>query len=172
MLHQHSASTLVARAILLSAAVLGVGCASVTTGTTQPVRIDLAAQAPAGTNCQLSNDYGDMRFRPGDTVQVRRSSKDLEMRCVVPNQPMASGRAISRANAGMAGNILLGGGIGAVIDHNRGTAYTYPSWMQLVPGQTLVFDRNDEKDGRPTPGKRPEAANATNATTQRSVDQR
>jgi hypothetical protein len=34
------------------------------------------------------------------------------------------GRAISRANAGMAGNIIFGGGIGAIIDHNKGTAYS------------------------------------------------
>ena len=55
----------------------------------------------------------------------------------------------------MAGNIILGGGIGAIIDHNKGTAYTYPTWMQLVFGQTLVFDRSDEKDGQPVQGRAP-----------------
>ena len=37
------------------------------------------------------------------------------------------------------------------------TAYTYPTWLQLVFGQTLVFDRRDEKEGSPVPGKKPEA---------------
>ena len=57
--------------------------------------------------------------------------------------------------AGMAGNIIFGGGIGAIIDHNKGTAYTYPTWVQLVFGKTLVFDRSAEKDGQPVMGTEP-----------------
>ena len=65
------------------------------------------------------------------------------------------GRAISRANAGLAGNIIFGGGIGAIIDHNKGSAYTYPTWVQLVFGKTLVFDRSAEKEGMPVMGTEP-----------------
>ena len=43
----------------------------------------------------------------------------------------------------------------------EGTAYTYPTWIQLVFGQTLVFDRRDEKEGTPLEGKRPEAVTQT-----------
>ena len=57
----------------------------------------------------------------------------------------------------MWGNIILGGGIGAVIDHNKGTAYSFPVWMQLAFGKTLVFDRSTEKEGRPTLGVEPVA---------------
>jgi hypothetical protein len=64
-------------------------------------------------------------------------------------------RAISRANAGLAGNILFGGGIGAIIDHNKGTAYTYPTWIRMVFGKTLVFDRSNEKEGQPLLGSEP-----------------
>jgi hypothetical protein len=81
----------------------------------------------------------------------------MDITCTTAGQPHAKGRAISRATAGLAGNILIGGGIGAIIDHNKGTAYTYPTWLQLVFGQTLVFDRRDEKEGSPVPGKAPEA---------------
>ncbi|WP_295959458.1 hypothetical protein [Rhodoferax sp.] len=38
-----------------------------------------------------------------------------------------------------------------IVDHNRGTAYTYPTWIQLVFGKTLAFDRRDEKEGHPVP---------------------
>ncbi len=68
-------------------------------------------------------------------------------------------------NAGMFGNILIGGGIGAFIDHNRGTAYTYPSWIQLVFGQTLVFDRREEKTGQPLAGKPATPENKSAAAT-------
>ena len=80
----------------------------------------------------------------------------MDITCVSSNQVDAKGRAISRANGGMFGNIILGGGIGAIIDHNKGTAYTYPTWIQLVFGQTRVFDRGDEKDGMPLTGRLPE----------------
>jgi hypothetical protein len=46
-------------------------------------------------------------------------------------------------------------GLGAIIDHNKGTAYTYPTWVQLVFGKTLVFDRSAEKDGQPVMGAEP-----------------
>ena len=65
----------------------------------------------------------------------------------------------------MFGNIILGGGIGAIVDHNRGTAYTYPTWVQLVFGKTLVFDRTAEKEGQPTPATEPPAAAAPAGST-------
>jgi len=70
----------------------------------------------------------------------------------------AKGTAISRANGGMAGNILFGGGIGAIIDHNKGTAYTYPEWMRLVTSRETTFDRRDDKEGAPNNGLLPTAA--------------
>jgi len=149
------------RSIAISAAVFSlVGCASISGDTTQPIKLDAKTkdnQIVSGAECSLSNDRGTFSAKSGQTVQVRRSSKDLDVTCVHPNNPQAVGRAISRANAGMAGNILFGGGVGAIIDHNKGTAYTYPSWMQVVFGETLVFDRRDEKEGRPVPGSAPKA---------------
>ena len=106
----------------------------------------------AGAECKLTNDYGVFQPKSGETVQVRRSSKDLDIVCKDPANPDAVAKAISRANGGMFGNILLGGGMGAIIDHNKGTAYSYPIWVQLVFGKSLVFDRSTEKDGVPTLG--------------------
>jgi hypothetical protein len=138
-----------------------VGCASIVNDSTHPLKIETktaSGTAIAGADCSISNDYGSTSVKSGTTTSVRRSSKDMDITCVQQGQPDATGRAISRANAGMAGNIIFGGGIGAIIDHNKGTAYTYPTWVQLVFGQTLVFDRRDEKDGAPVGGKTPEMA--------------
>ncbi|TQS97138.1 hypothetical protein EII98_12265, partial [Xanthomonas perforans] len=54
---------------------------------------------------------------------------------------------------GIWGNILIGGAIGAIVDHSKGTGYTYPSWIQLVFGQTLSFDRHHEDRGQPLQGE-------------------
>jgi hypothetical protein len=43
-----------------------------------------------------------------------------------------------------------GGVVGAVIDSSKGTAYNYPSWVQLVFGEKLVFDRHNSHDSSPT----------------------
>lgn len=151
------------RAILALSAASGLlvitsGCASIVNESTHPMKLETKTQAGdtvSGAECRISNDYGSINARSGETAQVRRSSKDMDITCKHPANPDAVGRAISRANAGMAGNILFGGGIGAIIDHNKGTAYTYPTWVQLIFGKTLVFDRSAEKEGQPVMSTEP-----------------
>ena len=146
------------RTVIVASCFAFVGCASVVNDSTHPMKVETkteAGQIVAGAECKLTNDYGSTPVKSGETTQVRRSNKDLDIVCKHPENPDATARAISRANAGMFGNIILGGGIGAIIDHNKGTAYTYPTWVQLVFGKTLVFDRSAEKEGQPTLGTEP-----------------
>jgi hypothetical protein len=148
---------------VVAALLATTGCASIVNETTHPMKIETAkadGEVVSGAECKLVNDYGTMTAKSGETSQVRRSSKDLDITCQHPDNPNAVARAISRANAGFAGNILIGGGIGAIIDHNKGTAYTYPTWVRLVFGRTLVFDRSTEKDGQPVQGTEPAVASA------------
>jgi len=149
------------RLAIVAVCVAFTGCASVMNDSTHPMKVETktdAGQIVAGADCKLTNDYGSVSMKSGDTAQVRRSSKDLDIVCKYPENPDATARAISRANAGMFGNIIIGGGIGAIIDHSKGTAYTYPTWVQLVFGKTLVFDRSVEKEGQPTLGTEPTGA--------------
>ena len=131
------------------------GCASITNDTTNPVRFETFTAAGVevkDADCKLENDYGQQSVKTPATVNVRRSSKDLQITCVKPGEAEGRGVAISRANAGMAGNIIFGGGIGAIIDHNKGTAYTYPHWIQVVMGKMLTFDRRADAEGQPNRG--------------------
>lgn len=131
---------------------LCTGCASVTQGTSHSLRIETETakgEAIDDADCSLTNDHGTTQMQSGRSSPVRRSSQDLQVTCASPGQPDANARLVSRANAGMAGNILIGGGIGAMIDHNSGAAYTYPSWVRLVFGEFATFDRRDEREGSP-----------------------
>ena len=122
-----------------------VGCASVTNDTTHGVRVDTRQKSGAvvaGADCVATNDYGSTSFKSGGTQALRRSAGDMTIVCTKNGEQPANARLISRPNGGMAGNIVLGGVIGAVVDHNRGTAYTYPTWVELVFGESLVFDRS------------------------------
>lgn len=144
--------------LMMAAVILSTGCASIVNDSGQPMKIETktdSGQIVTGAECTLTNDYGSVRMKSGDTATIRRSSKDMDITCKHPDSPNADARAISRANGGMFGNIILGGGIGAIIDHNKGTAYTYPTWIQLVFGKTMVFDRSMEKEGMPVAGTEP-----------------
>lgn len=137
---------------MVAALFLG-GCASITGDTVQSLRIE--TRQADGTevkdaDCELFNEHGSFRVKSPGNVTVRRSSTDINIVCKKEDLPNAHGRAISRANAGMFGNIIFGGAIGAVIDHSKGTAYTYPQWMQLVFGKVLSFDRHEDQDGQPS----------------------
>jgi hypothetical protein len=137
------------------------GCASVVNDSTHPMKVETktaAGEIVAGAECKLTNGYGSISVKSGDTTLVRRSNTDMDIVCKHPANPEGNARVISRANAGMFGNVIAGGAIGAIIDHNKGTAYTYPTWVQLVFGRTLVFDRAAEEQGRPALGTEPVSA--------------
>ena len=140
---------------IVLACVAMTGCASIVNDTTTPIRFETVSASGAeikDVDCKLENDYGQQTVKTPATVNVRRSSKDLHVTCVKAGELDGRGVAISRANAGLAGNLIFGGGIGAIIDHNKGTAYTYPQWMQVVMGKLLTFDRRADKEGQPNVG--------------------
>ena len=123
------------------------GCASVTQGTTQSVKIEAltaAGQSVEGAECKVSNDKADVIMLSGQSASVRRSGATLNIECTQPGLAPASGQATSRINTGMAGNILIGGVIGAAIDSSTGAGFNYPSWMQLVFGEVRTFDRSSQ----------------------------
>ena len=43
----------------------------------------------------------------------------------------------------MFGNIILGGGIGALIDHSKGTGYDYPDNLPVRMGEVITVDRRE-----------------------------
>lgn len=132
------------------AALLFTGCASVTQGNTHVLRIETETakgDVIEGADCRLTNDHGTVLATSGTSTPVRRSAKDLEISCSSAGLPDAEARLVSRANAGLAGNILIGGAIGAMVDHNTGSAYTYPTWVRLVFGEYVTLDRKDEREG-------------------------
>ena len=41
----------------------------------------------------------------------------------------------------MWGNVILGGGVGAIIDHYKGKGYSYSDQMTIIMGKTTLYDR-------------------------------
>ena len=138
-------------AALLGCVLIGNGCATVTGSETQVVSVETleATRSPVGgADCKLTNDQGYWNVRSPGVVTVRKSAEDLLVHCVLDSQPPGSTRAMSRANAGMIGNVLIGGLIGAAIDHSSGKAYDYPRVIQVVLGAHRVM-RDEDMDRIP-----------------------
>lgn len=130
------------------------GCATITSTEMQPVTVTTHTadnQPIEKADCSLKNDVGNWKVTSPGVVSVRRSSEDLMVECKKEGSPDGFARAISRAAGGMWGNIIFGGGIGAIIDHNKGTGYDYPNDVIIKMGQSVTIDKRDEK--RPVEAK-------------------
>jgi len=126
-------------------------CASVTGSPNQSVSVQ--ARASNGKEvkeaaCDLINKRGTWFITTPGTVQIHRSNDDLQVTC--RKEGFDNGRAsvVSDTKGSMFGNIILGGGIGAVVDHNNGSAYEYPTFIQIIMGTDSVI--GTPRDNTPT----------------------
>ena len=92
-----------------------------------------------GASCELRNDEGTWTAVTPASVMVRRSNKDLMVKCTKPGLADARANVVSKTKANMWGNIIIGGGIGAIIDHNNGSAYQYPASLKMIMGQDATI---------------------------------
>lgn len=102
-----------------------LNCSSLTSGSSQSMRVDTFPEKEA--TCELTNDKGKwlISSTPGSTV-VNSSCGDMTIKC---EKSEKKGIVVvpSSVKASMFGNIILGGPVGAIIDHSNGSAYEYPS---------------------------------------------
>lgn len=144
----------------LAAALVGLNsaCATITGSETQSIMLssrDKSGAAVAEAQCTLESPRGKWTAVTPASVTVARSADDIQVEC--RKQGMAPGLAklVSRAHGGMFGNIIFGGGIGAIIDHTKGTGYEYPNVAAIVMGETLLIDRRNEVTAAQGGGKAP-----------------
>lgn len=123
------------------------GCASITSSDMQNLALTVKTEndeTVKDAKCTIKNDKGNWQATSPGFVDVRRSSEDLSVECKKEGLPDGLLRAISRAAGGMFGNIIFGGGIGAIIDHSRGTGYNYPDNLPVVMGKSITVDRSTQ----------------------------
>ena len=138
-------------ALALAAAALN-GCSTITVSEAQSVMVTTHAGSGAiveQAECSLTNDKGAWSVKTPGAVKVTRSAEDLQLECSRDGHPKGLAKAISRAHGGMFGNIIFGGGIGAIIDHSQGTGYDYPDAIDVVMGKSIVVDRRDQQAAEP-----------------------
>jgi hypothetical protein len=76
---------------------------------------------------------------------VSRSNDDLIVTCRKDGYENGRAGVVSNTKGSMFGNILLGGGIGAIVDHNTGSAYEYPNFLQVVMVSFITIGKKTEQ---------------------------
>jgi len=120
-------------------------CASITGEAIQPISLvvkDANSNNVDGAQCLLRNDKGSWEAKSPGYVNVTRSADDLVVECKKAGYSDGQLKAISRARGNMWGNIIFGGGVGAIIDHSNGKGYAYPDILPVSMGKSKVIDRD------------------------------
>ena len=118
---------------LVLAFVLG-GCSAITTGTTQ----NIAVQTPMmiGAECSLTDSIGNSWkvYRTPGMVQVNKGDGPMAIVCTAKGYETANVSVDETLVGATLGNIILGGGIGFLVDAASGAAQKYPDsvtiWMK------------------------------------------
>lgn len=129
--------------VLLAAAAAIQGCASITGTTHQSVSLqtqDKVGKEVSGAACELINAKGKWFVNTPGSVMITRSNDDMQVLCQKDGAEPGRASVVSATKGSMFGNILFGGGIGALVDHSSGAAYEYPGLIQVRMGSTLRIE--------------------------------
>lgn len=133
--------------ILISLAAVTTGCASITGSTSQNLSVQTRAldgKEVKEAQCDLTNKRGTYFVSTPGTIMISRSNDDLMVTCRKDGYENGRASIVSNVKGSMFGNIIFGGGIGAIVDHSNGSAYEYPNFVQVVMGSNSVIGNKPE----------------------------
>lgn len=111
------------------------GCATITTGTDQSISV-VSEQDVEGAKCELTDKKGRVYYiqtTPG-TTSVHKGDGPMTVICRKDGYKTTTVVVDESFHGATLGNILLGGGIGIVVDSMSGAAQKYPDqvivWME------------------------------------------
>ena len=115
---------------LISLSLLTTSCATITGDRSQAIQITSNAD---GAVCSLANTEGQWTVETPGSVIIARDSGNLLVNCKKKGYKPATVSIESyHTNASTWGNIVLGGGIGYIVDRNTGAAFYYPSTINVA----------------------------------------
>ena len=115
--------------ILLASLFLLSSCASTMSGSSQNITVTSNVQ---GATCTLSNDKGTWTLTTPGSAVITSSRVNLALTCVKDGyiNGVASLPSTHKDSATW-GNVILGGGIGYIIDRKSGAAFIYPQQVTV-----------------------------------------
>ena len=116
-------------------ALVGVlsGCATLLDEDTQEISVSLQCkERMVRAQCAAENSKGRWLFRAPGLVQVNNDYGDLKITCKVQYMPEFTVSVPALPTWNLAGNILLGGIIGAAYDLHNNTGLKYPETVNIT----------------------------------------
>jgi hypothetical protein len=112
------------------------GCATIVDGSKQSVSV--TTTPVQGAACTLKNSQGTWFITSPGSTTVHKTKTDLSVDCT--KDGYNSGHMVAVAHFGGAtfGNIIAGGGVGALVDAASGANYYYDSPLNLPLGDAIV----------------------------------
>ena len=131
------------RKFVLLAALVGLtSCSSIVNESHLPINLSFSDNS--GGECALRNKRESYQTQIPASVLVRRSDDPLVYDCTTSDGRKANGSINSKVGQSMAGNIIFGGGVGAIIDANNDMHREYPeSQLSLSNGQQFRGGLNE-----------------------------
>jgi len=123
------------------------GCSTITGSTTQNISVETRSDngSISGAECELTNAKGKWMVRTPGSTMIQRSNDDLITLCNKKGYIAGQQKSTSTTKGSMFGNIILGGGIGAIVDHQNGSAYEYPSLIQIFMGKNSEVEEPENE---------------------------
>ena len=118
------------RIIILAFALLLVGCATITKGTTQTIAID--TPGVPGATCTIQTQSGPRGVTTPGSVNLDKGSSPLPITCIKDCYVMGSSIIPSNTEAMAAGNVIFGGFIGLGVDAATGAMNKYPDIVTVA----------------------------------------
>ena len=115
-------------------ALLGIlsGCATLLDEDTQEISVSLECkERMVRAQCIAENSKGRWSFKAPGLVQVNNDYGDLNISCKVQYMPQFTVSVPALPTWNLAGNILLGGLIGAAYDIHNNTGLKYPETVSI-----------------------------------------
>ena len=108
------------------------GCASLLDEDFQEVTINLQCnEKPIRGQCIAENSRGKWVFRAPGTVLVKNEMGDLDITCKPAYLPQFTVSVPAVPSWNLAGNLLMGGVIGAAYDVHKNTGLKYPETIHI-----------------------------------------
>lgn len=130
------------RLLALGAASMLSACASVMEGTSESVAVNTN---PPGATCNVDRAgtrLGTISPTPG-SVNVSKSKNDLTVTCTKEGYEQAQLSVSPKFVGTTFGNVLIGGGVGAIVDAATGASFDLPDQVSVsmapVPAPTAAI---------------------------------
>ena len=109
------------------------GCATLLDEDTQEISVSLQCnERMVRAQCIAENSKGRWSFRAPGLVQVNNDFGDLNVSCKVQYLPLFTVSVPALPTWNLAGNLLLGGLIGAAYDIHNNTGLKYPETVNIT----------------------------------------